>query len=648
MPSARYQELHRIGEGVSATVYRARDTATGSPVAIKVLNPHLATDPTSLERFKREVQIARAIGHPQIVAIYDLVVEGDETYLVMEHVPGDDLKTYAQRRGPLALDDALDVLQQVLRVLAVCHAKQVVHRDLKPQNAIRMPDGTVKLLDFGIARMTTLGDLTQTGASLGSPEYMAPELFAANTWDPRTDLYALGAILFELLAGVPPFRGDSVPALYHQHAHAPVPSLASLRRGLPAWVQHLVERLLAKSPHERYQSADEVLADVAARRVVAKEVPRLARRECVACGLDTMADLPWCTSCGHDLVAGFEPGGFDLWSTETTDRDALARWLATIAGERAALPRAGIALLVRGTSSSAAELLRQSARRHGVVLAVRRHSERSTVTSVLAVGGLLLFGGIGLGNTASLFRTSPFFSPLPYANAVYIRSSFEYLLTAIFAGIFLLLAWGMVRILRRQPGRTVLSPTTVRRHVGAEDAWLVELVAAERRAAGGALAGLLPRLVEKYLQLRRAAPTSEGAIDARLRRVLRTAAETVTVAADIARSLDPGVLARLAGAFGAVSDQLEVEHDPARRPPLLQRRTALAADLEQAWALQDAHARLLGRLIDLQCTFNRLLGNALVLHTTTADADALEACVRALETDLAAARAAQAQLGRAA
>ena len=206
----QYQILGVVGEGVSATVYKALDTASQSLVALKVLSPHLQTDAITLERFKREIQITRLLNHPQIVSIYDLIRDGNETCLVMEYLEGQNLKDYIAAHQPLPVETIVSILRQALDVLSVCHAKNVIHRDLKPQNIIVGDGAAIRLVDFGIAKMTTASDLTQTGTSIGSPEYMAPELFAANTFDPRTDIYALGIIAFEMLAGTPPFRGDSL------------------------------------------------------------------------------------------------------------------------------------------------------------------------------------------------------------------------------------------------------------------------------------------------------------------------------------------------------------------------------------------------------------------------------------------------------
>jgi len=330
--SGRYELGDVLGAGVSATVYRALDTRTGSVVAVKILNPHLHTDAISIERFRREIQITRLIGHPQIVSIYDLVAEGDRTYLVMEYVQGPDLKRYIALHDPVGLEVVVGVLGQILRILSVCHAKNVVHRDLKPQNVIISDDRTVTLLDFGISRMTTLSDLTQTGTSLGSPEYMAPELFSSNTYDPRTDLYALGVIVFELLTGRLPFDGDSLPVLCRQHLEAPVPSVRARRPDVPEWLEQLTEKMLAKDGHQRYQSADEVLSDLERRTVTARQIPALEKRECLGCGNATIAEIPFCIFCGHDHGGGLRRGTYDVFCPATLDPTALRAYLRTVLG----------------------------------------------------------------------------------------------------------------------------------------------------------------------------------------------------------------------------------------------------------------------------------------------------------------------------
>ncbi len=649
MLSDRYADLEPIGEGVSAKVYRARDTHTSSVVAIKVINPYLATDPVSLERFRREIQITRFLGHPQIVAIYDLVEDGERIYLVMEYLEGENLKALVQRRGPLAIDAAVDVLTQTLRILSLCHAKHVIHRDLKPQNMIVAPSGLVKLLDFGISRMTTLSDLTQTGTSLGSPEYMAPELFVGNAYDPRTDLYALGVVLFELLAGRLPFQGDSLPVLYQQHVAAPVPALRKLRTDVPEWLEHLTERLLAKRPSERYQSADEVLDDVTHRRVIARRLPSLARRDCVSCRAATLADLPWCTLCGYDLSVALGRGRLDVRSAETTDRAALARFLGALLGRDAPKVRRGATVLVSGLDAASAELFRRSALERGLVLTVER---RSSVASLKRLGALLAFAVCALTAAMNVARSlMPFDDPLVslrhYDADIGLLPQQAFLFTVVRAVAFVLLSWCLLGVYRRQAGRAILRDLpAVRARLSAECGWLRELAPVAAGAAGESVA----QMIEKYLLLARGGVALDAGLRGALQRVLRGAAEVACLAAEIHARLDAATLARLATAWTSLADQVQAEDVPARRQALERRRSAIGGELEAAATLQDAYERLLNRLTRLQCVFNALLGKALVLNVPLAaqDVETLEASLQTLREDLAVGRQVHAELGRAA
>ncbi len=389
---ARYTDLELIGKGVSARVYKAVDTATGGAVAVKALNPHLKTDEISIERFRREIQITRFLNHSQIIAIYDLVSTDNGLYLIMEYVPGSDLKDFLKLHGPLEVATAQGILTQILKVLQVCHRKNVIHRDLKPQNIMIDPEQRIKLLDFGIARMTSLSDLTQTGTSLGSPEYMAPELFATNTFDPRTDLYAVGAITYEMLTGELPFSGDSVPVLFNEHLNAPVPRAAAARSDVPPWLDAVIEKLLAKNAYERYQTAGEALGDIGHRRVVSKSLPKIARRECLSCGRRTASEVPICTFCGYNHRATLERRGekMDVLTSPDQDRKELERFLAGVFPLTPPLPRRPGTLLASGVDRPSAELLKESALKHGIYLRLRRSSPFDFVVRVVSSYLLLL------------------------------------------------------------------------------------------------------------------------------------------------------------------------------------------------------------------------------------------------------------------
>ena len=352
-----FAELELIGEGATSRVYRAVELATGAFVAVKLLHPHLSLDPVSVERFRRELQVTRALDHKHIVAVYDLVECESGLALVMELVEGDTLKEVIWASAPLEWPFIRRILTDLLETLGDCHRKGVVHRDLKPQNLMLDGDARIKLVDFGISRMSSFTELTRTGATVGSPEYMAPELFVASAFDPRADLYAVGVLAFQMLTGRAPYRADSVALLYHAHAHEPIPLPSAHRAEIPAWVDAFVERLLAKDPFDRYQTAEETLADLGQERVLAAELPALPRRECLACGEQTLEELFVCAFCGYHDLETFIPGVFDVCVSPDADPEKLTAFLEKL-GQKLPPTRTNVlAAWTRRRRSSSAKAL---------------------------------------------------------------------------------------------------------------------------------------------------------------------------------------------------------------------------------------------------------------------------------------------------
>ncbi|MEV4630459.1 protein kinase [Micromonospora sp. NPDC049523] len=277
----RYELQTMLGRGGMAVVWRGVDLRLGRSVAVKLLNPAGMADPSMLERFDREARTAARLGHPNIVAVHDVGSDGGEPYLVMELVDGPNLATLLGN-GPLPLDRALEIAGQVCGALATAHAAGVVHRDIKPANILIDPAGTVKVCDFGIARLLHAGQATLTApaTTVGTSQYMAPEQAAGDPVDARTDLYALGCLLYAMLTGQPPFTGDNPLRVLWQHLHEPAPALASVRPGTPPELDRLVGQLLAKDPADRPTSATEVRDRLAAvssveQRTVVVEAPPL-------------------------------------------------------------------------------------------------------------------------------------------------------------------------------------------------------------------------------------------------------------------------------------------------------------------------------------------------------------------------------------
>ncbi len=250
----KYQIETLVGRGGMAAVYRAHDTVLNRSVAIKVLEPALAIDPTAVERFRREAVTAANLEHQSIVRVFDVQEEGGLHFIAMRYVQGTTLRNILRDNGPLPLDAIVNILKPVAAALHYAHQRGVIHRDVKPGNILVEPDGTVLLTDFGIARAADSSQvaLTATGQVMGTADYLAPEQISGRPADPRSDIYSLGVVLYEMLTGVTPFAGETTASILYRQVHdRPVP-LRSINPRLPAELQPIIDRVLAKNPTSRY------------------------------------------------------------------------------------------------------------------------------------------------------------------------------------------------------------------------------------------------------------------------------------------------------------------------------------------------------------------------------------------------------------
>ena len=263
--NGRYELHSRIARGGMAEVFLARDQVLDRAVAVKVLFPEFAADPSFVERFRREAQSAANLNHPAIVGVYDWGSYRGTYFIVMEYVRGRSLAEILRAEGTLHPDRAADIATDIAGALYFAHRNGVVHRDIKPGNVLITSQGQVKVADFGIARAIGGGNtdnLTQTGSVMGTATYFSPEQAQGLAVDPRSDLYSLGIVLYEMLCGRPPFSGESPVAIAYQHVQATVVPPREVNPDIPAGLEAITMKLLAKNPANRYATAEELRADL--------------------------------------------------------------------------------------------------------------------------------------------------------------------------------------------------------------------------------------------------------------------------------------------------------------------------------------------------------------------------------------------------
>src|SRR6266849_2606165 len=259
MIDGRYRVRSRVGSGGMADVYLAEDELLGRQVAVKLLHHHFAEDQEFVERFRREASSAAALSHPNIVGIFDRGEWQGTYYIAMEYVAGRSLKVALRQDGAMDAPSAIDIVVQILRAARFAHKRGVIHRDLKPHNVILDEEGRARVTDFGIARAGA-SDMTLTGSIMGTAQYLSPEQAQGHAVTASSDLYSVGVILYELLTGVVPFEGESAVAIAFKQVSAEPRPPSELGPALPASLDAVVLRALAKDPAQRYADAGELIA----------------------------------------------------------------------------------------------------------------------------------------------------------------------------------------------------------------------------------------------------------------------------------------------------------------------------------------------------------------------------------------------------
>ncbi len=261
--SGRYKLEAKLGSGGMSTVYLAKDGTLDRDVAVKVMHREMSEQEDQLERFRQEARAVAKLSHPNVVAVIDAGEDGGHPYIVFEYVEGETLKQRIARGGALDPQEALAYAIEIARGLTVAHARNMVHRDIKPQNVLIDAEGRAKLTDFGISRQLEQDGMTATGRVLGTTDYVAPEQAMGRGADPRSDIYSLGVVLYEMLIGQVPFHADSQVGVAMKHVNEELPDVQQRRPEVSAAAALVVERATAKDPAQRYQEVGEMIDDLA-------------------------------------------------------------------------------------------------------------------------------------------------------------------------------------------------------------------------------------------------------------------------------------------------------------------------------------------------------------------------------------------------
>ena len=304
----RYQIIRTIGEGGMANVYLAHDLILDRDVAVKILRGDLSDDEKFVRRFQREAIAASSLSHPNIVEMYDVGEDDGKYYIVMEYVEGKTLKNLIKKRGGLTLPEVIDIMTQLTSAISCAHDSNIIHRDIKPQNVLIKEDGLVKITDFGIAMALNSNELTQTNSVMGSVHYLPPEQANGKGATVKSDIYSLGIVMFELLTGQLPFKGDNAVEIAIKQMKNQIPSVCNINSLIPQSVENVILKACAKNPKNRYKNVVEMYNDIQTcldeeRKNEKRHVYQYSETEDLEETKELKKERPnFCSNCGNKLT----------------------------------------------------------------------------------------------------------------------------------------------------------------------------------------------------------------------------------------------------------------------------------------------------------------------------------------------------------
>lgn len=394
--NSRYTIYRIIGKGRSSAVYESLDEKTQSSVAIKIMDPFVAQDPINVERFNQEVRILRQLDHPGVIKVFDVFTEGELKAIVMEYFPSLDCAQFLAKNGRPTIPMFLEIAKSIIETVKACHRLNVVHRDLKPQNILIGESHQIKLVDFGISRMSATSDLTKTGTIIGTPEYMPPEAFYGSHYDPRSDIYSLGSLFYEMLSGFPPYSGQSLQQIMVAQSKGNLKSISELQSDVPIWLNDIVLKCLKFDPIQRYQNCGELLKDLSAgEKALAKLEKEIVANKCLSCDERMLPGLSFCHLCGKFQSEVYQSGPYSILLLNAENSTELEKYLLrsfpqiSTSRLKSKLKQLPI-LLFKGVDKKTTEILTNELYNHPVQLQVVKSLPREfgLTGSYFAIAGL--------------------------------------------------------------------------------------------------------------------------------------------------------------------------------------------------------------------------------------------------------------------
>lgn len=588
MVGSRLMVEGMLGKGRSSAVYRALDTQTATRVSLKILDPFLAQDPVNLKRFTREVSIIRSLSHANIIKLYSCFRFQEFHVIVMEYFESLDGISFLNQYGVLSVPDFLTISRQIVAAIQSCHRVKILHRDIKPHNILISSSKNCKVVDFGISRINTMSDLTKTGTVLGTPEYMAPELFVSGRSDPRADIYSLGTVFYELLTGRPPYSGGSLSVVMSRQIKEDLAEFSLFRQDVPPWLEKIVVRCLKADPNKRYQSCSELLLDLEKMDgVMAAESTTTV--ECFGCKAELIRGLSFCHNCGKFSHEIFETGACAIVLHRCDSARSLVDYL------RKAFP-----------DSKKSDINHRLA--HLPTLLFKNISKNMAQSIVHELSNLPLDLSI-VENLPKHFQLPRYYfilGLLPIVLVAYLPVDGAFRLFLAIAAVCM--GESFIYALYRQRVSSVITlGKSGRKAVGGQVEEVTKLAAGFHDLSQPGMKYLMGTIVQKFLSLSNRSRKGALTVDRKLlAQLVRAGFDAASLVEKYENYLNGTSLNAIKANIDRIELQIRNSRTEEAMAALIGEKDKYKADFSRYYEIQEKHSRIQMSLLDLRVAFNRL------------------------------------------